>query len=250
MPIIDVHCHYGMWEFPIPGCGTVDNLLRLCERYDIRYALTSSSEAIVYDMRRGNEALAEALAADERLLGYVYCHPRHLEASCREMETYLPLPQFVGVKIHPSYAQTPLGAAQMDELMAEVAKRAKLALVHTFSAADAAAMDKIAERFPELNIIMAHACGPHSAAAADVAANHPNLYLDFCCSHAIRGRVEYALSRVGTRQIVFGSDMDLLDPAFTMGMFEEASLSREQREEIFFGNAARLLAAAGFAIEV
>ncbi len=249
MAIIDVHCHYGMWEFPIPGCGTVENLLRLCDRYGIERALTSSAEAIVFDMRRGNEALAEALQADERLLGYVYCHPQHVEASCDEMDAYLSEPKFVGVKIHPSYAQTPLGSEAMYELIAEVAKRAKLALIHTFSPADAAAMDKIAGDFPELNIIMAHACGPHSRAAADVAARHGNLYLDFCCGHAIRGRVEYALERVGPGQIVFGSDMDLLDPAFTMGMFEEADMDDEERRAVFFGNAARLLEQVGVRVE-
>ena len=248
MALIDVHCHYGVWAFPIPGCGTVENLLRLCDRYDIRYALTSSAEAIVYDMRRGNEALAEAIGADDRLLGYVYCHPKHIEASCEEMDKYLGQPGFIGVKIHPSYSQTPLGSPQMHELIAEVAKRAKLALIHTFSVADATAMDKIAADFPQLSIIMAHACGPYSQAAADVAARHPNLYLDFCCSHAIRGRVEYALSRVGAKQIVFGSDMDLLDPAFTMGMFEEASLSDQDRQAIFFDNAAELLRRAGMSI--
>ncbi|MBC7289517.1 MAG: metal-dependent hydrolase, partial [Armatimonadetes bacterium] len=89
MDIIDVHCHYGAWNFPIPGCGTVENLLRLCDRYGIRFALTSSAEAIVFDMRRGNEALARALGRDERLLGYVYCDPRDLPGSCAEMDAYL-----------------------------------------------------------------------------------------------------------------------------------------------------------------
>jgi predicted TIM-barrel fold metal-dependent hydrolase len=245
MQIIDVHGHLGVWNFPIPGCGTKENLLRLCDRYGIRHLLCSSAEAINYDMERGNATLAEALAGQDRLLGYVYCNPNFLELSCQEMDRYLQEPHFVGVKIHPSYAATPISAPAMADLLAEVSRRARLVQIHTYSAADAAAMAQVAAQYPQVNFIMAHACALASNAAADVARQHRNLFLDFCCSHALRGRVEYALATCGAEQIVFGSDMDLLDPAFTLGMFEEAQLSPEQRHAIFYANAARLLQYAG-----
>jgi len=237
---IDVHGHLGTWWFPIPG-GNMASLLRLCDRYHIAHLLCSSAEAIVYDMRRGNETLAEAIAGQERILGYVVCHPRFLEASCQEMDTYLPEREFVGVKIHPHYSATPLGHAAMTDLIDEVARRTKLVQIHTYSAADAAAMAELAARRPDVNFIMAHACAADSWAAADAAARHNNLYLDFCCSDASIGRVEYALAKCGPQQIVFGSDMDLLDPAFTLGMFLDSGADEAQLQLIFYDNAARLL---------
>ena len=241
MAIIDVHAHMGKWNFPIPGSGGIDLLLRLCDRYDIRWAAVSSTEAIVYDMRRGNERLAEAIAGTDRLLGYVYCNPNFIDASCEEMDKYLPLPEFVGVKIHPSYAATPISSPKMHELIDEVARRTKLVKIHTYSAADATAMAELAKRHPDVNFIMAHACALASREAAEVAQTHRNLFLDFCCSHAIRGRIETALAICGPEQIVFGSDMDLIDPAFTLGMFEDARLDERQRQLVFWDNAAKLL---------
>jgi len=238
---IDVHAHFGVWNFPIPGSGSLDGLLILCDRFDFRWALASSTEALTYDMRRGNAIIADAFAGTDRLLAYVYCNPCFLELSCEEMDAYLPLDHVVGVKIHPAYAGVPISAPAMVELLDEVARRPPLVEIHTYGAAYAAAMRDVAARYPQVNFIMAHACALDSAAAADAARDRANLYLDFCCSHAVRGRVEYALATCGAGQIVFGSDMDLLDPAFTLGMFEDAGLSQEQRQAIFWDNAARLL---------
>ncbi len=245
MEIIDVHAHFGVWNFPIPGCGTVDNLLRLCDRFNIRWALASSTEALTYDMQRGNAVIADAFTDTDRLLAYVYCNPNFPELSCQEMDAYLPLDHVVGVKLHPGYAGVPLSSDRWVPLLDEIARRTGLVKIHTFSAADAQAMSAIADRYPHVNFIMGHACAGDSAHAAVAARVHPNLYLDFCCSHALRGRVETALETCGAGQIVFGSDMDLLDPAFTMGMFEDADLSEVQRRAIFWGNAARLLGLEG-----
>lgn len=240
MTKIDVHGHLGWWWFPIPA-GNLSTLLRLCDRYDISHLLCSSAEAIVYDMRRGNEALANAIAGQERVLGYVVCQPRFLEASCKEMDTYLREHEFVGVKIHPHYAGTPLGHPAMADLISEVARRTNLVQIHTYSAADAAAMAELAARHPHVNFIMAHACAGDSWAAADAAVRHKNLYLDFCCSDASIGRVEYALGTCGAGQIVFGSDMDLLDPAFTLGMFLDSGANEDELRLMLHDNAAQLL---------
>lgn len=241
MDIIDIHGHLGVWNFPIPASGTADSLLRLCDRYGIRWVVVSSTEAIVYDMERGNEAVAEALQRTDRLLGYVYGDPRLLDRSCRQMDAYLREDKFVGVKIHPSYAKTPIGSQAMQDLIDEVARRAQLVKIHTYSAADAQAIAVLADRHPQVNFVMAHACALDSRAAADVAAQRTNLFLDFCCSHAVRGRVEYALRTCGAARIVFGSDMDLLDPAFTIGMFTDAGLSEAEWRAVFWDNAARIL---------
>lgn len=245
MGLIDLHAHLGCWPFPIPGRDPVGNLVRLSRKYGIDLAVVSSALAICYDMVEGNREVAEALKRTHVLRGYVYVNPNYLAESCGELDTYLTQPGFVGVKIHPAYAGCPLGAAEMSRLIDEVAGRTTLLKVHTYAAGDAHALRADAERHPSLNIILAHACASASAVAAELAANHPNVCLEFCCSLAERGRVEAALRLCGSRQIVFGSDMDLLDPAWTLGMFDGAGLSEEDREAIMRGNAARLLGIGG-----
>jgi uncharacterized protein len=243
--LIDVHAHLGYWPFPIPADDPVANLERIARKHGIDLVLASSALSICYDMAEGNAELSEALKRSGVLRGYVYVNPNYRDESCRGMDRYLAQPGFVGVKVHPSYAACPLGSPSLSGLVDEVAQRTTLLKVHTYSAADARAIRSEAERHPSLDIILAHACASASRDAAEVAAACPNVYLDFCCSLAERGRVETALAICGARQIVFGSDMDLLDPAWTLGMFDGAHLSTEDRHAIMRGNAERLLGIGG-----
>lgn len=238
MKKIDMHGHLGYWAFAIPNCGTVDSLLRLCERYDIERLAASSTQALVYDMQRGNADMAAAADAHEQLLMYVYVNANWLEASCVEMDRYLPEDFAVGVKIHCGYSAVSTSDPRMYELIGEIARRTSLVKIHPGAAQDLAAF---AEAYPELNIIIAHSFSANYPIAISLAREHPNIYLDFCCSHAGRGKVRDALDSIGPAQIVFGSDMDLIDPAFVLGMFEEAQMTEEEARAVYYDNGARLL---------
>ncbi|MGC9316951.1 MAG: amidohydrolase family protein [Armatimonadota bacterium] len=238
MQKIDMHAHLGHWAFAIPNSGTVESLLHLAERYDIRRLVASSAQAITYDMQSGNEEMAEAAREHDRLLMYVYVNPNFLEDSCTEMDRYLREDFGVGVKIHCSYSATGTGEARMHDLIAEVARRTSLVKIHPGARED---IEQWARVYPDLNIIIAHSFAGDYPEAVDLALAHSNIYLDFCSSHTGRGKVRYALDRCGPGQIVFGSDVGLLDPVWTIGMFEAADLTDEERHAVYWGNAARLL---------
>ncbi len=237
---IDVHGHLGVWNFPIPG-GTAENLLRLCHRHDIVRVAISSVLALCYDMRGGNAEVARAVSEHEELLGYVYCNPRQLRESIAEMERYLPLAGFVGVKIHAGYSATTNGDQRMQDLMAEVAQRARVVKIHSDGPDAIEWIGRYAERYPGLAIIMAHACGGAYQEAARMAARHPNLYLEFCSSWAGAGRVRRALDLCGPEQVLFGTDMDLLDPAFVLGSYADAAMAPEEEQMVYWDNPVRVL---------
>ena len=238
MKKIDMHAHLGYWPFALPNCGTVESLLRLCDRYDIEHMATSSSLAMNYAMQAGNAEMADGARDHDRLLMYVYVNPNYLKQSCTEMDAYLPEDFGVGCKIHTSYSATSTSAPRMYDLMSEIARRTSLVKIHPGEAEDLA---QWARMYPDLNIIVAHSFGAGYPAAVELAAAHPNIYLDFCCSNAGRGKVRYALNRVGAGQIVFGSDADLLDAAFTLAVFEAADLNDSERNAVYWANGARLL---------
>lgn len=238
MKKIDMHGHLGHWAFAIPGCGTAESLVHLCERYEIEYLAASSTQALTYDMRAGNEQMAQAAREHDPLLMYVYCNANWLAQSCAEMDMYLGEEFCVGVKIHCGYSGVSTGDPRMSDLMAEIARRTSLVKIHPGAAQDLA---RFARAYPDLNITIAHAFAGNYPAAVALAATHPNIYLDFCSSLATRGKVRYALDRVGARQIVFGSDMDLIDPAFVLGMFREAQMTPEEERAVYYDNGARLL---------
>jgi predicted TIM-barrel fold metal-dependent hydrolase len=241
MKKIDAHAHLGMWNFPIPNCGTVENLLRLCDKYDIEYTACSSSMSILYDMQEGNAELAEAVSDTGRMLGYVYVNPNFIPEAVAEMEQYLSEPGFVGVKIYTGgYTGVAVDAPIFSEMVSEVAKRASVMLVHTPNATVIQQLARYAQMYPTLSIIMGHAGATDWEVAAQVAAIHPNLYLEFCSSWAGREKLERATEICGFGQIVFGSDMDLIDPAFVIGQFEDARFTEDQKQSVYYGNAARL----------
>lgn len=237
-----MHAHYGVWNFPIPECGTVDSLMRLCDAHDVEYAVCSAAEAILYDMKAGNATMADVCAENDRLRGYVYVNPNFIEESVAEMERYLSAPEFVGVKIYTGgYTGVPAEADCFRDLFAEIGRLASVVLVHTGSGSTARTLGEYASEYPDLHVILAHAAARDSDEAAAVAAETPNVYLEFCSSWAGYGKVERAVEICGIEQIVYGTDMDLIDPAFIIGMYEDADLTDRQREIIYRENAARIL---------
>ncbi len=240
MTKLDVHGHLGVWNFPIPG-GTAANLVRLCRRHDIARVAISSVLALCYDLHEGNAEVARAVAEHDELLGYVYCNPRYLRESVAEMERYLPTGGFVGAKMHSHYSATPVGDRRMQELMAEVAKHARLVKVHGLGVEAIEWMGRYAERYPDLAIIMAHAHSRDYVEAAEMAARYPNLYVEFCGTWAGVGRVRRALDLCGPRQVLFGTDMDLIDPAFVLGCYEEAAMTEAEQRAVYWDNPVRVL---------
>lgn len=240
MKMIDAHAHLGHWAFPIPNCGTAESLVRMCEKYDMQYCAASATQALTYDMQAGNEEMAEAAQAHEPILAYCYANPNFIEQSVVEMDRYLPLDYFVGVKIHGGYAGCATGDAKMSDLMAEIAARTNVVKIHTAGPDVAGALSRHASEHPALNVIIAHGMGADYATAAELVLAHSNIYIDFTCSWAYRGKIEYVLETCGSGQIVFGTDMDLLEPAFTLGMFEGAEMTEEHSRAVYYDNAARL----------
>ncbi len=240
MKKIDAHAHLGHWAFPIPNAGTAESLVRMCEKYDMQYCAASATHALTYDMEAGNEEMAEAVARYEPILGYCYCNANFIEQSVAEMDRYMAEDGFVGVKIHGGYAGCATGDTKMHELMAEIAARATVVKIHTAGADVAGALARYASEHPTLNIIIAHGMTSAYETAAELAIAHSNIYIDFTCSWAYRGKIGHCLATCGAGQIVFGTDMDLFEPAFTLGMFEGARMTEEQRQAIYYDNAARL----------
>ena len=238
---IDVHAHIGVWPFPAPSGDPVERLLRFCDREQVEFALCSSGLALYCDMAAGNAELAEAIARDDRLLGYVYVNANWLDRSIAEMERYLAAPKFVGAKIHPRMSAVPEDAPMMADLIAAVAERTRVLLMHTVDRNSVREMGRTAARHPGLSIILAHAANTDSDEAARVAAEHANVFLDFASEWPGAGRVRRAIDICGTEQIVYGTDMDLLDPAYTRGMFEAADLTADEARLIYRDNAARIL---------
>jgi len=237
--LVDAHQHNGPWPFPGRYGGAGLNL-HYMKRQGIAAVIISSTEAIVSDMVAGNAHLAAEIAGHAGLYAYVVVNPNDLALSCQQMDHYYANPQFVGAKIHPSYAGHPLSSPKQAALVAEIATRGRPALIHTWGAGEVRALAALAQRHPQWNVLMAHGGGDAWREAIAVAADTPNIYLEFCCSAVERGKVERAVERLGAARVLFGSDATLFDPCYMLGMYEEAELSPDDLPLVMGQNAIRL----------
>jgi predicted TIM-barrel fold metal-dependent hydrolase len=236
--LIDCHCHWGKLPFPMVD-RDIDALWANFRRFGIDIAIMSSAEAILYDMQRGNADLAAQIQGRPQFYGLVVINANYVAQSLAELDKYLPQAKFVGAKAHPEYTNVRLGSPEWDTLAQAVKGYGVPLKFHTW-VGDAGPLLQMARKHPDLTIIMGHNCGFDWRKAAEAAAQVDNLVMEFCSSWPDRHKVRDCIEIAGPEKAVFGSDIDLISPAFTMGLFEEADLTEDERELVFWKNACRI----------
>jgi predicted TIM-barrel fold metal-dependent hydrolase len=209
-----------------------------------------SALALSYDMQRGNKELAEAIEPYDRLLGYVYVNGNYIEESIEEVKKHLSSPKFVGVKYHPELSFVPPNAPQCEPLWDLIEQEYnKPVLVHTWSMAEhnndipSALPEYVAEvarSHPGLKVIMGHMGGPGWRHCLEIAKDIPNVWVDFCSSYADSDKIAYAVNKLGSHRVMFGSGMTENNLWMQIGAILEAQLSEQDRRQVMYGNACRL----------
>lgn len=97
----------------------------------------------------------------------------------------------------------------------------------------------LAKRYPEAKIIMAH-MGANVYNQIKPIQDLPNVSVDISDSLFRRDEVDYAKKKLGSKRILFGTDMPGANFLDSLGQIEEAELTAEEREDIYYKNALRL----------
>jgi predicted TIM-barrel fold metal-dependent hydrolase len=98
----------------------------------------------------------------------------------------------------------------------------------------------LARRFPKVPIIIAHLGGGRERGVLDVV-DTPNVVYDTSGAQSEAGLVEFAVRQLGAHRVLYGSDWPIRDFGTQTGRILGARLTDEERELIFWSNAARLL---------
>ena len=238
MKIFDVHTHSGKWPF----AGIKDDnefSMQVLQKFNIEKCIVSSAEAIVYDMVAGNSQMASFVAAHDELLGYVVLNPNYLELSQMELDKYSDRKDIVGVKLHPFYSHSPFTSADSKKLLRIIGSLKMPILVHTHDVpwSSPAQVGEMASEFPDQVFIMGHGGLTNFDDGIAVTAEHDNIFLEICGSPIPSGKIDKAVEKLGSKKILYGSDIALLSPAFALGTVLDAAISESQKEDILYNNA-------------
>jgi aminocarboxymuconate-semialdehyde decarboxylase len=109
----------------------------------------------------------------------------------------------------------------------------------------------IMERHPDMKVFMSHTGGalPYQAGRMDKNARIPGLpekpstyikrmYTDTVSPHSLG--VKFAIDYYGADRVMYGDDYPCWNPESSLDIFEEVTLSAEDRESIYSGNARRV----------
>jgi len=249
MKCIDVHCYHGKWSFPIRDMS-IDDILATMEILDIEKSILMSARSIMYDFVAGNAELAECIAPHDSLYGYVYVNLHYPELSLAEIDKYLGMDKFVGVKYNGECSRAPASAPENRFIFEYIEQEyQKPILLHTWGLSEhgnavgyshpSQALE-LALQHPGLNIIMGHMGGTEWPSAIEAAKKAVNLYLDTCASYADSDKVAAAVNALGADRVLFGSCMTENNPFMQKAVVLDAEITATQREQILFANARRI----------
>ncbi len=167
------------------------------------------------------------------------------------LEDLMRQPGFAGVKIHPAMHATAPDEAPYRAFWEFADQRALVVLSHTWSPDPAKPTQNLAvprrmapvlERYRRVRVILGH-CGGRAGGmgqAVEMMNAFPNCHADLSGDCWQTGQLEWLCRRVNPAQLLFGTDMNWIEPRYVYGHVLMANLPETTRLDILRNNALRL----------
>lgn len=247
--IIDFHGHVGSFD-SIGGRQHAGRMLRAMD-------MAGVDMACVFNIGHGNAAKANQLTADfvaahpDRFIGFLFVTPHYPEEMEAEMVRGVDELGLKGIKIYPPYFTCTVEDAIWDPIFSFAHKRKMPIISHTDGTdpivnpnhGEPQMFVPWAEKYPDANIVLAHAGNFHTGRQSCIQAAHScrNIYIEICTSWRHFHSVEDLVEGAGEDRVLFGSDIPLLDPRIHTGRVLTANISAAAKRKLLGENAARLL---------
>ncbi len=201
------------------------------------------------DMAQIREANDYALrlrdAQPEVFVPFCYVSPCFPQEGAQEVERCIGRERMAGVKL---WVARRASDTALDPIMLQAERWGVPVLQHAWNKtvgqlANESYPDDVADlanRFPRVRIVMAHLNGVNPRGVETVR-SCPNVWIDTSGGDPQAGIVAYAVERLGSGRILFGSDAPLRHPAVMLSKALAAGLERQGLRDVLWSNAARLL---------
>ena len=238
--IIDYHAH--VKRDRRTGKYLLQELLQDMDQNGIRMRLVSAMEGSSVSAQ--NDAVAEMVRSHpHRLLGCAVINPKADDA-VEEMQRISAMEEFRAVEMDSfEHGYLPESCPHVDEILELAEERGMPVNVYTGSGRRTVPHQWgwYAKRHPAVNFVMLHMGGvDFGYSCVDLAEALPNVYLE--TSDQIELQVlRKAWDRLPGDRMLFGSKYPVLFTRCSAMTFDMLKLTWEQREQLFFRNAQRLL---------
>lgn len=251
MRIWDLHTH-----FPTTGGATAeqraDRLVRVADRVGIERCCLYmgypwSQDPTPEDFRRQNDQVLSVLPKHpDRLLGFVYLNPKHLDASLAELERCVAQGPMVGVKLWVAqHCNSPEAAAivkRAHELKAVIFQHTWFKAGENYAGeSNPSELVELAQKFADKPIICGHTGGDWERGIRAIAAQR-NVFADLAGSDPVAGYTEMAVRELGAERVIYGSDASGRSFSSQLAKVHGADISDAAKKLIFAENLIGLLA--------
>jgi predicted TIM-barrel fold metal-dependent hydrolase len=250
--IVDAHTHLGSFASFYGPENTVSDLLRLMDHLGIDVAVQMHGASI---MECFEEAYEQSVAAfeesDGRLPFALTFHPYYGRESLDLIERSLDAPGGVAIKIHPGQHQVWPESPAYEPVWELAAERGVPIITHSWALSDynptqrfatPEHFEELARRYPSVNLVLGHSGGRYEGhlAAVDLARRYPNVYLDLSGDVYSFNLIEWLVAQAGADRILFGTDVNWMDPRTHLGRVLDAGISTQEKALILGENACRI----------
>ena len=182
------------------------------------------------EIAHSNELLFEQAQKDDRVYQWLVLDPRQ-EALFRQIKGKISNVKVLGIKIQSKSHQYDI-LEYADRIFSFANELGCFVLMHPDKTL---AMVDFADKYPHMNLIIAHLCSTEHVEAIKNA-KHGNIFTDTSgMDSRFNNIIEYAVERVGSEKIFFGTDT--YSCGFQRGRIEYARIHDKDKENILHNNA-------------
>lgn len=244
MGIVDAHIHLSGSELP-------EQVLIDGDRYGVDLFVCASIAGYRHyptfdEVHRTNaDAVAVMRRHPERVACYCYVNPRRGADALAELRRRIEDDGMVGVKLWVAtlvddplvYPFVELAIGYNVPLLVHAWRKTVGQLAYESTASHVA---RLAARYPEAKLLMAH-LGGQVESAMNAVAPYPNICVDTSGTPVGGAEVALAVRRLGASRVVFGSDLPGASMASNIGKVLGAGLSPAELDLVLGDNMRRLL---------
>lgn len=193
----------------------------------------SSYEAVLYteNIVSENEKLLSLSESSPEIYQWVVVDPRN-DDTLSQAKALLGRPKTLGIKIHCTHGYDIVEYG--DKLFSFAEEIGTTVLMHP---SKISSMPALADKYPGMRLIIAHLATVEHVDAV-LAAKHGNIFVDTSGGDSSKNSIlEYAVSRIGSEKIYFGTDT--YSAGFQYGRIAFSTIPDKDKENILYRNAER-----------